>query len=118
MSISTAHVIGVQEHETKTKCDWKRRTTEAVALLTRSKATQWVIALGRDVQEFERSEEWLETVYGEPVTLLYRKDIENHIEIKLDIDKKDITELENNVTYKNIRNIFLVNMGLRFRGSI
>ena len=40
MSDSTAHVIGVQEHEMKTKCDWKRRTTEAVALLTSNKVTQ------------------------------------------------------------------------------
>lgn len=28
VSISTAHVIGVQEHETK--CDWKRRTTDQI----------------------------------------------------------------------------------------
>ena len=30
VSISTAHVIGVQEHETKTKRDWKRRTTDQI----------------------------------------------------------------------------------------
>ena len=28
VSISTAHVIGVQEHETK--CDWKLRTTDQI----------------------------------------------------------------------------------------
>lgn len=45
---------------------------EAVALLTRSNVTQWALALGRDVQELERSEEWLKQPTAEAVALLIK----------------------------------------------
>ena len=57
-------------------------------------------------------------MHVETVALLCRKDIDNHIEVKLELDEEDITKVESKGTYENIKIISLTNMDLRFQCSI
>ena len=43
------------------------------------------------------------TSHVEVVALLCRKDIDNHIEVKLELDEEDVTKAERKGTYENIK---------------
>ncbi len=43
----------------------------------------------------------------ETVALLYRKDIDNHIEVKLELDEENVTKAERKGTYENIKEYIL-----------
>lgn len=42
-----------------------------------------------------------------------RKDINNHIEVKLELDEEDITKVESKGTYENIKEYVLDNYGFK-----
>jgi hypothetical protein len=53
--------------------------------------------------------------YGidEIVALLCRKDIDNHIEVKLVLDEEDVTKAESKGTYENIKEYLLGKYGFK-----
>ncbi len=53
------------------------------------------------------------TVHVETVALLCRKDIDNHIEVKLELDEDDVTKAESKGTYENIKEYVLDNYGFK-----
>lgn len=53
------------------------------------------------------------TGHVEGVALLCRKDINNHIEVKLELDEEDITKAESKGTYENIKEYVLDNYGFK-----
>ena len=46
-------------------------------------------------------------VQVETVALLCRKDMNNHIEVKLELDEEDVTKAESKGTYENIKEYIL-----------
>lgn len=55
------------------------------------------------------------TTHVETVVLLCRKDIDNHIEVKLELDEEDVTKAESKGTYEIIKESILGKYG--FKGS-
>ena len=49
----------------------------------------------------------------ETVALLCRKDIDNHIEVKLELDEEDVTKAESKGTYENIKEYVLRKYGFK-----
>ena len=49
----------------------------------------------------------------ESVALLCRKDINNHIEVKLELDEEDVTKAESKGTYENIKEYILGKYGFK-----
>ena len=49
----------------------------------------------------------------ETVALLCRKDIDNHIEVKLELDEDDVTKAESKGTYENIKEYVLDKYGFK-----
>lgn len=49
----------------------------------------------------------------ETVALLCRKDIDNHIEVKLELDEEDVTKAESKGTYENIKEYVLSKYGFK-----
>ena len=49
----------------------------------------------------------------ETVALLCRKDINNHIEVKLELDEEDVTKAESKGTYENIKEYILGKYGFK-----
>ena len=53
------------------------------------------------------------TVHVETVALLCRKDIDNHIKVKLELDEEDVTKAESKGTYENIKEYVLDKYGFK-----
>ncbi|MCI5698634.1 MAG: 23S rRNA (uracil(1939)-C(5))-methyltransferase RlmD [Clostridiales bacterium] len=53
------------------------------------------------------------TRHVETVVLLCRKDIDSHIEVKLELDEDDVTKAESKGTYENIKEYVLDNYGFK-----
>ena len=53
------------------------------------------------------------TTHVETVVLLCRKDIDNHIEVKLELDEEDVTKVESKGTYENIKEYILGKYGFK-----
>ena len=53
------------------------------------------------------------TVHVETVALLCRKDIDNHIKVKLELDEEDVTKTESKGTYENIKEYILGKYGFK-----
>lgn len=49
----------------------------------------------------------------ETIALLCRKDIDNHIEVKLELDAEDVTKAESKGTYENIKEYVLDKYGFK-----
>lgn len=49
----------------------------------------------------------------ETVALLCRKDIDNHIEVKLELDEEDVTKAESKGTYENIKDYIFGKYGFK-----
>ena len=49
----------------------------------------------------------------ETVALLCRKDIDNHIEVKSELDEEDVTKAESKGTYENIKKYVLGKYGFK-----
>ncbi|MDY5232961.1 MAG: 23S rRNA (uracil-5-)-methyltransferase RumA, partial [Faecalicoccus sp.] len=56
---------------------------------------------------------FLMTRHVETVVLLCRKDIDSHIEVKLELDEDDVTKAESKGTYENIKEYVLDNYGFK-----
>lgn len=52
-------------------------------------------------------------IHVETVALLCRKDIDSHIEVKLELDEEDVTKAESKGTYENIKEYILSKYGFK-----
>ena len=68
---------------------------------------------GYEIKEIQPVDMFPQTMHVETVALLCRKDIDNHIEVKLELDEEDITKVESKGTYENIKDYILDKYGLK-----
>lgn len=68
---------------------------------------------GYYIKNVEIFDQFPRTMHVETVALLCRKDINNHIEVKLELDEEDITKAESKGTYENIKEYVLDNYGFK-----
>ena len=68
---------------------------------------------GYEIKEIQPVDMFPQTMHVETVALLCRKDIDNHIEVKLELDEEDITKVESKGTYENIKDYILDEYGLK-----
>lgn len=71
--------------------------------------------LGYEFVEATPVDMFVATMHVETVVLLCRKDIDNHIEVKLELDEEDVTKAESKGTYEIIKESILGKYG--FKGS-
>lgn len=80
---------------------------------TQVRDLQLFIEAGYEVQEIDAFDQFPRTVHVETVALLCRKDIDNHIEVKLELDEEDVTKAERKGTYENIKEYILGKYGVK-----
>lgn len=68
---------------------------------------------GYEIKEIQPVDMFPQTMHVETVALLCRKDIDNHIEVKLELEEEDITKVESKGTYENIKDYILDKYGLK-----
>ena len=68
---------------------------------------------GYEIKEIQPVDMFPQTMHVETVALLCRKDIDNHIEVKLELDEEDITKVESKGIYENIKDYILDKYGLK-----
>ena len=81
------------------------------------------VSLARDIKYLREGgyalEKWVgidnfpRTGHVETVALLCRKDIDNHIEVKLELDEEDVTKAESKGTYENIKDYIFGKYGFK-----
>lgn len=75
----------------------------------------FVLSEPSDFDQFSRSPDVHNIVSGhvETVALLCRKDIDNHIEVKLELDEEDVIKAESKGTYENIKEYVIGKYGFK-----